>query len=156
MTKVIFLDIDGVLNTPQFQLKQYKKWKKGTGKTRDEFGYLFCPKAVRNLEYLCHVTGAKVVVSSSWRAKGLAAMRSMFKYRGIDITVIDITPTFLGRIRGEEIAAWLENEEIEKYVILDDDTDFLPEQKKCFVHTPDRDGFNWECMVKALKILSDR
>lgn len=156
MTKVIFLDIDGVLNTPEYQKKQFKKWKKGTGKTRDEFGYLFCPEAVNNLEYLVHVTGAKVVVSSSWRIKGLDYLRQMFKHRNILVEIIDVTPELNSVDRGVEIQEWLSNEEIERYVILDDDTDFLPEQKRYFVNTPDKDGFNWKCMVKAIKILMDR
>lgn len=156
MTKVIFLDIDGVLNTPEYQKKQFKKWKKGTSKTRDEFGYLFCPEAVNNLEYLVHVTGAKVVVSSSWRIKGLDYLRQMFKHRNILVEIIDVTPELNSVDRGVEIQEWLTNEQIERYVILDDDTDFLPEQQRYFVNTPDKDGFNWKCMVKAIKILMDR
>lgn len=156
---VVFLDIDGVLNTPENACKRYEGWKNGTDKSRDEFGQLFCPKACLNLEYLCHTAEAKVVVSSTWRRAGLTKMQTMFQMRGIDIDIIDITPDFRQRgliQRGEEIEAWLKENEVDNYVIIDDDTDFLPEQLSNFVNTDFEDGFNWRCMVKALKILMSK
>lgn len=156
---VVFLDIDGVLNTPQNACKRYEGWKIGTDKSRDEFGQLFCPKACLNLEYLCHTAEAKVVVSSTWRRAGLTKMQTMFQMRGIDIDVIDITPDFRQRgliQRGEEIEAWLKENNVDNYVIIDDDTDFLPEQLNNFVNTDFEDGFNWRCMVNALKILMSK
>lgn len=156
---VVFLDIDGVLNTPENACKRYEGWENGTDKSRDEFGQLFCPKACLNLEYLCHTAEAKVVVSSTWRRAGLIKIQTMFQMRGIDIDVIDITPDFRQRgliQRGEEIEAWLKENQVDNYVIIDDDTDFLPEQLNNFVNTDFEDGFNWRCMVKALKILMSK
>ena len=159
---VVFLDIDGVLNTPQNAVERFEKWKAGTGKSRDEFGQLFCPKAVSNLEYLCHMANAKVVISSTWRRAGLAKMQTMFQMRDIKINVIDVTPDltrmgenglWMATIRGEEIAEWLRNNQVDNYVIFDDDRDMLPEQLPFFVRTNFEDGLNWQCMVSALKIL---
>lgn len=159
---VVFLDIDGVLNTPQNAIERFDKWKDGIDKTRDEFGQLFCPKAVSNLEYLCHTASAKVVVSSTWRRSGLAKIQAMFQMRDIKVDVIDITPDlsrmgknglWMAAIRGEEIAEWLRNNDVDNYVILDDDKDMTDEQQPFFVRTNFEDGFNWQCMVSALKIL---
>jgi len=40
-----------------------------------------------------------------------------------------------------------------KYVILDDDSDFLKHQKKYFVQTSHENGFLWEHYNRALAIL---
>lgn len=149
---VVFLDIDGVLNTSQTIMK------------RDEFGHLFCPKAVARLEKLCEATGAKIVVSSTWRKNkgGLNWLQTLFQMRNIDVDVIDITPDlcrktesglWMSAIRGEEIADWLRNNEVDAYVILDDDRDMLDEQLPFFVRTNFEDGFNEQCFKSALKIL---
>lgn len=67
--KLIFLDIDGVLNSEQSQCMYYhhKAWiesKLGKGsKTRE-----LCPISISNLDYLMRETpDARVVISSSWR-----------------------------------------------------------------------------------------
>ena len=53
-TRIVFLDIDGVLNSEQ---------------SRDEFGSLveFSKKAVANLNEILSSTDALLVISSSWR-----------------------------------------------------------------------------------------
>lgn len=98
-----------------------------------------------------------------WRLSGFEVMKDLFKVRGIDVDVIGITRFiesggFLhqAKIRGDEIREWLiENDHVEKYVILDDNTDFLPEQIPYFIRTDPRVGFTKECLEKALKILND-
>jgi len=156
---IIFLDIDGVLNTPNYSVQAYAMHTKTNGwfKSRDEFGVLFDPVAVACLEFLAHETNSKVVVSSTWRRSGLQVMKDMFKLRGIDVDIIDVTP-ILNTQRGEEIEQWLsENDHITNYVILDDDTDFTDHQRNNhFVCTEGKYGFDHNAMVKALKILLNR
>lgn len=156
---IIFLDIDGVLNTPNYAVQAHATWKNTNGwfKSRDDFGALFDPIAVSCLEYLADTTNAKIVISSTWRTAGLARMKELFKFRGIDVDILDITPR-LNTIRGEEIEAWLQiNDYVTNYVILDDDTDFTDQQLKSnFVHTNSKYGFNHHAMVQALKILMTR
>jgi hypothetical protein len=52
------------------------------------------------------------------------------------VGIIDRTPDLPGRLRGEEIEAWLAaHPEVEVCAILDDDSDMLPHQphfKTCF------------------------
>ena len=61
--KIIFLDIDGVLNViPQ---------------GRDEYGAIFHPEFVANLKHIIDKTGAKLVISSTWRMSGLKIMKEI-------------------------------------------------------------------------------
>jgi len=119
--KIIFLDIDGVLNV--------------INQGRDEFGHKFNPKFVANLKTIIDQTDAKIVISSTWRNAGLAKMQLMWEVRDLPGDVIDITPNFrhTNSPRGEEIAEWLRLNQVDQYVILDDDTDMLPEQLNNFV-----------------------
>lgn len=55
--KVIFLDIDGVLNV--------------YCESRDEFGCCFHKHFEDNLRYIIDNTNAKIVISSTWKADGL-------------------------------------------------------------------------------------
>lgn len=160
--KVIFLDIDGVLNV--------------IGQGRDQYGALFHKHFEDNLNYIINSTGAKIVISSTWRMSGLEEMQNMWKDRNLPGDVIDITPisrflrdeelTFDERKeRGNEIKTWLlEHPEIINYVILDDDTDMLDEQLPYFVQCSENQshidcidigyGLTKECTEQAIKILN--
>jgi hypothetical protein len=132
--KVIFLDIDGVLNViPQGY---------------DEFGGIFHSNFVDNLRRIIDETGAKIVISSTWRFGGLQRMKDMWEFRNLPGEVIDITIDCYelvkeGRFeyydeveRGHEIQEWIDTHpNIERFVILDDDNDFLPNQRGNFVRT---------------------
>ena len=171
--KIIFLDIDGVLNCiPQ---------------GHDEHGAIFHKHFVDNLERIIKETGAKIVISSSWRSAGLEGMRKMWKDRGYAGEIIDITPygntdmQYYDREskragattpRGCEIEWWLNEKKydtaqsmnIVSYVILDDDKDFLLTQQDNFVqcseNTDDEDcidvgyGLTNYCTEKAIAILN--
>ncbi len=151
--KVVFLDIDGVLNPRQHMNDLYVGWKKGVAVSRDEFGHLFCPSCVEYFENLLFQTGAKIVISSTWRRSGLQVMKDLWKVRGLEGEVVDITPS-LNTPRGEEIAEWLRLNDVDKYVIIDDNSDMLPEQMSHFVKCENKWGFTKECLEKALKILT--
>lgn len=150
--KIIFLDIDGVLNV--------------TGQHgRDEYGSNFHPHLVDNLRLIIGATGAKVVISSTWRMSGLQEMQIMWEMRDLPGEVIDVTPVF-NTPRGEEIEFWLQHNQVDAYVILDDDSDMLPEQTSCFVKCSDnRDhedcvdigyGLTKRCAIKAIDILNHK
>lgn len=149
--KVIFLDIDGVLNV--------------IPEDRDEFGAVFQAPFVDNLKMIIEQTNAKIVISSSWRHSGKSVMLEMWLKRQLPGEVIDITPNFMkvSAIRGEEIADWLHNNWVDAYVILDDDDDMLPEQLRFFVQTAghgspsDRNegyGLTTSRALKAISILN--
>lgn len=105
--KVIFLDIDGVLNTCNGL---------ETGINRG---------LVEHLNMLVRDSGASVVVSSSWRVAGLRRIRTTLREHGFIGRVSGVTPiTGLG-IRGLEIQAWLDTcrWSVTGLVILDDNGD---------------------------------
>lgn len=120
----LFLDIDGVLVTEK-HLKTLPREE-----IMDELGLVFDPESSRNLKIIVEKTGAKIVVSSTWRLEGLEFIRKVFKER-LSLDVHAITPNF-NSIRGEEIA-WFMERNPGTFIILDDDTDFLPEQLPFFI-----------------------
>lgn len=110
--KVIFLDIDGVLNTP-----------KERGHRRGSWG-IDATLAIR-YRGLVEATGAKTVISSTWR-KGEDTLELI---RQAGIRYYGITPHFQYSERAEEIDAWLRlHPEVTQYAILDDDHQMLPHQ----------------------------
>lgn len=135
--KIIFLDLDGVLNTANY----YDRLQHEHLPTEDIFGTLFDPKAVEQLSHIIDSTNAKIVISSSWRYSGIANMRAMWKARQLPGEIYDITSLFVAddyirehmeeenfdfyeamtSVREMEISAWLqEHPEVTNYVILDD------------------------------------
>ena len=63
-----------------------------------------------------------------------------------------------GTQRGEEIQVWMDKEseknEIESFVILDDDSDMLPEQMGNFIHVDGQVGLVDKDVFKAIEILN--
>lgn len=165
MRKIIFLDIDGVLNT--------KFWHKHLDKDakRDRYGYQFDPKAVSNLANIIEKTGAEIVISSSWKYIGIEELRGMWQERSLPGTIIVVTPSYMSdglllspelsdadcyKERGCEIKGWLlkhKNESL-RYVIIDDMDDILSELQDRFVWTDPEVGISdWDA-DKAIMILN--
>ena len=166
MRKIIFLDIDGVLNTQDWHSRMTKDTP------RDEFGWAFDPVAVENLGHVVKETGASIVISSSWKFLGLAKLREMWKIRNLPGTILDITPNTvsdevllnanldemeLGVCRGNEIKEWLSKHkgEVSNYVIIDDFDDMLPEQEDHVVLTDTLIGITEFDAEKAITILNN-
>jgi hydroxymethylpyrimidine pyrophosphatase-like HAD family hydrolase len=73
--KLIFLDIDGVLVTTNSLIPSDKY-----------FGHTFDKNCVQNLIEILDATGAKVVISSSWReGRTLSQLQSIFKATALKI-----------------------------------------------------------------------
>lgn len=158
--KVVFLDIDGVLWTGNSAEYQFEK----LGKPASGKSVVFDDTAVSNLQKLIEQTGAKIVVSSTWRFnQTVNSMQNTLAERGLKCEVVGLTPDgekinglYRAVPRGNEIKQWLDpHTEVEKYLIIDDDSDMLPEQLDNFVQCDFEDGFaNQQCFEKALQILS--
>lgn len=143
--RIIFLDIDGVLNCQLFYDKSDPKERADNYPLSE-----ICKWRIDLLNDLCEVINAKVVISSTWRHDGLEAMKSLFKEVGATFEVIDITPS-LGRyaVHSNEILAWIENNSnllgcysgnYKDYVIIDDDSDMLLWQQKHFFQVDNYSG----------------
>lgn len=123
--KICFTDIDGVLVTHRsFDIYLEQHGEHGSG-----IRVPFDPEAVRNLNSLTDQTGAKLVISSTWRfIYDFGALRRIFQERGVTGEVVGVTVRLQG-LRGHEIEEWVrQSPEVSSYVILDDDSDMLPGQ----------------------------
>ena len=161
--KTIFLDIDGVLNVDYDD--------------KDQFGHIFREEYVQNLKEIIEKTGAKIVISSTWKDKGIERMLDLWKERQLPGEIIDITPdcvdvcestniVYYDQVkRGHEIKLWLDRHpEVTQYVIFDDIQDFLDEQQDYFVNCSTGEpvkpwklgipGLKEECKIKAINILN--
>lgn len=176
--KILFLDIDGVLNSTSGVL--YNRHIN----VRDEddpsigaenvLGWLagdFSHDALANLHYIVSETKCKIVVSSTWRlGESVTTMKKWFK--GIPLleeAIIDKTDSLgikyskgknsgnLTVCRGLEIAKWLAENGYRTYksknfVILDDDADMWPVMGN-LVQTKSEDGLIHTKAVEAIEML---
>ena len=177
--KIIFLDIDGVLNCENAYKNgdcKYTEWVWEDG--RKDHYQRFCVRSKDLLNKLIDETGAKIVISSSWRHSGIDFMKKVWEFEEMHGEIIDITPSLrtsgIHIPRGMEINYYLENDlkfrhinwskeeqlkymkdsDVENYIIIDDDSDMLYCQRSHFVHVlpspRNRDGFNEEYYKEAL------
>lgn len=107
--KVIFLDIDGVLNS------------KKTPNPR-ELPYIVDKKLLSRLNKLLERTGAKVVLSSTWRIDPVGLLAA--KHWGVPF--IGCCPDMPESPRRKEILSWLaKHPKVTRYVVIDDEDDEL-------------------------------
>lgn len=150
--KIIFLDFDGVLNT----------YDRGLGRLIQPN-----PECVTNLNRLTDVTGAVIVVSSSWRQGGESQTRRILLEWGVTGKMLGITPyehrrhaegTFLlprHPVRGAEIEAFLDGLRrglVESFAILDDSDDMEPYLSR-LVQTDYYHGLTKEVAERTIEIL---
>ena len=110
--KVIFLDIDGVLNSDEYVDRVKKSDIQGIERDIDI-------EKVKLLKRAIDETGAKVVLSSTWRyTKNARYLKELLANYGIRV---DSTP-YIQDKRGLEIKKWLsENQGVEDFLIIDDE-----------------------------------
>lgn len=156
--KVIFLDIDGVLNKDN-----------GGPKIEECF--------VKHLAHIVKRTGAEIVLSSSWRRAYANHVNPEYPYQNKDVVllismldkyrlrVMDVTPDLTSGpyARPLEIRAWLlEQGKRERFVILDDETfwawNWLGDYLVCTTHLDENGksvcGLTDEDAEKAIAILN--
>lgn len=160
MRKIIFLDIDGVLNSVDYyeQVKDCKGYKE------------INPEKVKLLKEIVERTGAKIVLSSTWRdlsRRKCEPDHSLYTYlidtlREYGLEIIEHTP-YIEEDRPKEIKAWLDKQSDKgtRFVSLDDD---FPKYKydeagigTCLVKTSfyEKDGgLKREHVEKAVGILN--
>ena len=153
--KLIFLDIDGVLNDEKFY--KNRRYNKFINNKYNNINY----KKVKLINNICDKTGAKVVISSSWRINmTVEELQELFVFFHGKFEVIGKTPMHgvLGN-RGIEINEFLDTygkENVEGYVIIDDDTDIQSNQLSNFVNTCYRKGITKKDCKKSIKILNSK
>jgi len=119
MSPVLFLDIDGVLNSEAWFARQ-----RGRGlsiiSNRAE---MIDPGAVVQLNRVVGATGARVVLSSSWRLHAeLSQVQGWLEQAGFRGQLAGATPR-LGGGRGREVSRWLDAQapRPEVYALVDDE-----------------------------------
>lgn len=156
-TKVLFLDIDGVLNNDAVMSDR-------------RFG-------VTPLDHLCvqllhevvRATKCYVVLSSSWRDMEMLEAKlhgdRVFEFyiktepsefpQAKNFRHTDGSTKRLRMFRGEEIQEWLSRHpEVKRYAIIDDDSDMLDEQKPYFVRTNTATGMKKPHANRLIDILN--
>ena len=147
--KIIFLDFDGVIST-------------------HEKGIKLDTEKVALLEEILSATGAKIVVTSSWRVgtrnKDEFVNKLFNFHRSKDYiskcplfvnSIYDVTDT-MGNDRGEEIQRWIDKHEneIDQYIILDDENEYSDEQLFNFVQTDEYEGLTIREAKLCIKMLN--
>lgn len=168
--KVIFLDVDGVLNSEHWYKKNHKRHPE-----RCRVETAIDPRFVRNLAKIVKRTGAKIVLSATCRGtvreKRNHYLHQILAKYGLEIYDYTIR---LGRERGHEIQDWLDkHRDVTNIVILDDDSDMIHLTKYLVktLHGPYikmedgsfkrdespfawmREGLNRKAMRRAIKML---
>lgn len=128
--KIIFLDVDGVLN-----------WAGTEDRYPDKHGFIgLCSERIARLNKITDAhPDAKIVVSSTWRhaftSKGYQTFEELIellKERGVKGEIIGKTPSRFSYVsRGGEIREWIMDHEeeggkLDAFVILDDSTEGMP------------------------------
>ncbi|WP_051152991.1 HAD domain-containing protein [Lacrimispora indolis] len=149
------MDIDGVLNF---------------NGCRDKIGglYFVNDNRIKLLKEIIDATGAKIVLSSTWRigwfdrdygihsrnAEDFAKLEEKLKESGI--TFISRTPRLANGYRGEEIKTWIDNwkgEPVESFVIIDDDADMKPFMNR-LIQTSFNKGLQQKNVDRAIQLLN--
>lgn len=157
MDKLIFLDIDGVIAIDDSVNGNF------------EWGLVAAKQAL--LGYLLGVTGAQIVISSSWRSWTLEDTIKHFEKEGfvfcdriVGVTLrgwrinnpqSDEPDVWFSIPRGVEIQYYLDQlPNRVQYVILDDESDMLYDQRNNFLQTELSTSLTETIVYEAIKILN--
>ena len=149
--KIIFLDIDGVLNTEETFVKRKEKYKK-TGiydLEIDEY-------RIKYLKNIIDKTKAKIVLSSSWRYffkkendliipkhnDGIELCKIFEKY---NIEIYDITKKNGYLTREEQIKDWISENNVDSFIVIDDETLDIENQIKTNFYINNNEGLIGLC-----------
>ena len=125
--KVLFLDIDGVLNCVYPTPSDDNEWV-----DLDEWRYGLNPQLVSRLQFVISNTRCKIVISSSWRHHTIyAPYQPDRNWRDVLAEKLHKTreEVFAGETgydkegrRGIEILQWLSEHSVDAYCVVDDET----------------------------------
>lgn len=147
---VIFLDVDGVLNSINHLKEEYYKNKR----PYSGYDYPFDRRCLLNLLYLVNITDSYIVITSTWRKDKIGRnilLNELAKY-DLDKRVIGYTDILYKR-RGEEVKDFLlKNSNITNFIIIDDDSDFEG-LEDYLIKTNYQNGLTNDDVGKAIKKL---
>jgi len=148
MQKVLFLDINGVLDNsyPFDETKEtiaeinedvnkrremedlvYTELDKYFGDNDSHFKPILTRIVEIDADKIIHLnkiikeTGAKIILSCSWRQDPHIPLYLAIKGFLYPKSIIGIIPTLIGAKRGEEINTWRRHHPVDRFVVLDDE-----------------------------------
>ncbi len=160
MKRIIFLDIDGVLNCQLFFTERHDK---GGSYVENNI----CRERIGWLNELCTDINAEVVITSTWRlGRTLEELQDLLKEVGGTFQVIGKTPDLRGDdyLRGNEILTWIKSNEAlcgpyydyHDYAIIDDDSDMLYWQRNHFFQTDTYSGLTPNTCYRIKKFFTNK
>lgn len=150
---IIFLDVDGVLNSVGNLISTYNE----THKPYSGHDYPFDVKCLTNLQKLVLLTKSKIVITSSWRkdGEGRKKLLNILREYNLDKEVIGYTPV-LKSSRGLEIKSYLESLDMQpNFVIIDDDSD-VDELIGFLIQTNIQTGLTEQNVLEAIDKLNSK
>lgn len=146
LRKIIFLDVDGVLNSVKTAAASGGYPFTFEDKERHKFDW----HAIWLLQKVVLADPTvEVVFSSFWRTQFKTEEAARF----FGLPIKEATPVF-NALRGTEIQDWLNrNADVTHYCIIDDNNEMLDNQQPHFVHTDPYNGYAYKDFVRTCNIL---
>jgi len=162
---IVFLDFDGVLNSSNYFVAGRKRKLERIKAGLFQKGEDLDTEAIANVNTIIKATGAKVVVTSTWRkSRTVEELATILQAQGLMGEVIDKTEdlSYYKCLRGNEILEWIKNHtnivgeyyKYTNYVILDDDSDMLYWQKDNYLKINGITGLTSADSKKAIEIIN--
>lgn len=164
MRKIIFLDIDGTINSIPMQAGARQHYK-----IKDEFGNMFTEEPVKWLNYIIEQTNADIVMISAWSYQfrvddgsghesydnaDLEKLSRFAKNRGLPDKFIGLCRDW-DRVR--DIQEWLDKNlqgQEYRYCWLDDESSFNNIHKECVVKPYHGTALTEADAMKVIEILN--
>lgn len=145
--KVLFLDVDEVLQSARsaIALGQYANSTKP-----ESWKQYLDPIAVGLVSNVCSSLNLSVILASTWRKT--ADVNELGKF--LSVNIIDCTPVLASPHRGHEIQAWLDQNSVNSYAILDNDTNILPEQLDRYVQVDPMEGVSMKNVLRICELFN--
>ena len=153
MEKIIFLDIDGVLMSNDWAEHVLEQEGYDVNDTNE-----LCDEKIGLLKEIIDATGAKIVLSSSWRFDDDALASIKNQLARYDLGIYDLTSQRIDVVfnRTKELKLYIEEHRIETYLILDDeiikDAELAPHQVKTSLAR----GLMRKDIEPSIKVLNDK
>jgi hypothetical protein len=139
--KILFLDVDGVLNSDR-NIAAYNRWPWPGKDSEEELD----PIAIGMIRRVCDLTGAEIIFSSTWR-ENVDAVEWGKKW---NLPIVGATVT---GSKHRAIKHWLaNNHDVDLYAIIDDDEMYDTEHQ---VFTEIHNGMQWNHYNQLLDLLMD-
>ena len=141
--KLVFLDFDGVLNCDVSVVQLGTRYK-------------FWPASIKALNELLAESGARIVISSTWREHWtLAENAASLERAGLLAGRVIGKTAVSGGERGIEIDSWLKSVpySVESFVILDDKDDMAMHRQR-LVLVDSKTGLSLKETLRAIEVLA--